>query len=790
VRFEAQRLLLKVVDVLTIIDVGAIVRALVDVDGASDPSACLELAKIHGATPRRLFWFIGPSSVQTPLVTAADLKDVYTLLATALPAPAIIASAEPLAGVLQAVVPERSDITVVTAGVERRPYELQVLSLVSELLDLETGRRWTSADCCEQFGVTPRQLPMLLATTGGPPDRPCPARPRGDLVRYQREIALALSRGLAPAQADVPRTVRESIQRAAPQIDTLAAELRGVALPDTAARQSVALLLPAPVALAESTTAYVAASTTSGVEPLEFVSVSVLAGAARRTAHGHAACTALLRDVHRKLPGRWFAPRALDLLAVLAEHGAPMPDRVVDPGLINYVFNTEVPLELRDYTSASHLLSNDQLAWLSDTRREVDAPVLTGVVEVLPRLDNELRALLAQEELLVLVEEDVSRTLPVLARIERRGAWCGPPHGFASWSALDDAVSAHLGTLERALVPTFGSLSPYGPLEPIVKALLRTHPLAPDDAHLCTKDNDRLDRIAARGSVPAQILVEARSVDRTAAYWRPHLSDGTRISGHWTPQRTGRWGMRGPALTSLPKHGWLGSAIRGAMMPPPGCALVVADYNAFEGRLIAACSGDPLLLEACDAVDFHSYVAMKVFGRADDDARAAAKNVLYAMGYGQTQKGFLQAQHEMTPSDAARTYRRVRKKLAEAVRYQRERRAYYRENPTKPVRTPAGWERFAVTWRQAFNTGIQAYAADIFRWVLRTLDRELAQYNAFLVHQMHDEVFVATPEACVTDVAAAVKRVMEDDVIRTSGLFPSPVRLVADVTVRSSWRKE
>jgi hypothetical protein len=35
-----------------------------------------------------------------------------------------------------------------------------------------------------------------------------------------------------------------------------------------------------------------------------------------------------------------------------------------------------------------------------------------------------------------LVENDISRTLPVLARIERMGAWVGPPQGFTDWEAL------------------------------------------------------------------------------------------------------------------------------------------------------------------------------------------------------------------------------------------------------------------------------------------------------------------------------------------------------------------
>ena len=326
------------------------------------------------------------------------------------------------------------------------------------------------------------------------------------------------------------------------------------------------------------------------------------------------------------------------------------------------------------------------------------------------------------------------------------------------------------------------------PAEPLVGRLAAHQPLSADDRDVCPKAKDRLERLAARGSAASTALLELRSLDNTIAYWRPLLIEGSDLRGRWTPQRTGRWGLRNPPLTSLPKNKWVGDAIRGAFLPPPGYGLVVADYNAFEGRLLAAASNDPLLIKACNAPDFHAHLAQRMFGKQDGEARGWTKGVLYAMAYGQTLKGFASDHHKLTPAEARRVFRRVQRQLRTAQDFRRARRVEYKNNKAHPVRTPGGWQRFAVTWRQMFNTGIQAYSADIFRWVIRRLDAELRPHDAVIVHQMHDEVFVTAPERAVLDVAALVKRVMEDDV-RGSELLPSEVRLVADVTVRTSWRE-
>ena len=801
-KFEVQRLLQRDRTTVMVVDVAAILRAVAEVE----PGTTAELWHPGGlmaeffsvAAASVAVWFIGPTALPTRRVGQGELHAAHQGLVGLQPAGVVIRSAEPLGGVLAGLQALAWPVTLVTAGVERHPYELHTLTLVTDVIDIETGKRWCAADVPRKFGVTPLHLTLLCATTGSPPCWPCLAQPRADLSRYEDKIAKAISRGCQP-EADLPPTVREKVQHARRRIDALVDEMRGrTSTPDLHARQRLGLALQAPPVSAVSLssllsslplTAYVVASIDFETGSPQFIAAEVHVAGMVDVAHGHAACRALLKDVHATVPSRWFAPRALDLLVALADQGDPIPERAVDPGLVNYVFHPGGELDLAAYCTSACLMSDEQKAWMSDVRREVPAPPLKGILAILPALDAELHALLVQEKLVSLVEHDVGATLPVLARVERRGGHVGKPGGFPSWAAFDAFVAARMTELEQLLLPALGTLDPYGALEPLVVQLFAQHPLKKDDLDICTKAPGRLDRLAARGLAAARALIELRSLDSTVAQWRPVLVEGADVRGRWCPQKTGRWGLRTPALTSLRKRGRVGGAIRGAFVPPPRYAFVVSDFNAFEGRLLAAASRDPLLLEACEAPDFHAYVAKAIFNRDDNKARAWSKGVLYSVGYGQTRKSFVRDQHDLTPREARRVHRTVLKHLTTLREYQRDRRAEYREHPDRPVQTPGGWERFAVTWRQAFNNGIQAHAADIFRWVLRTLDHELVKYDAYIVHWMHDEVFVSTPEAHVLDVAALVKRVMEDDVKR-SGLLPSPVRLVADVTVRTSWRKD
>lgn len=110
--------------------------------------------------------------------------------------------------------------------------------------------------------------------------------------------------------------------------------------------------------------------------------------------------------------------------------------------------------------------------------------------------------------------------------------------------------------------------------------------------------------------------------------------------------RTGRMSASRPPLQQLPRS----REVRDAFIPRPGNAMVLADYDQIEMRLLAAFSGDTAMIEAVrtgddltqrgiGGWDLHSANARKIYGIADDqpvpkDKRQFAKSGGFSKVYG------------------------------------------------------------------------------------------------------------------------------------------------------------
>jgi DNA polymerase I-like protein with 3'-5' exonuclease and polymerase domains len=183
--------------------------------------------------------------------------------------------------------------------------------------------------------------------------------------------------------------------------------------------------------------------------------------------------------------------------------------------------------------------------------------------------------------------------------------------------------------------------------------------------------------------------------------------------------------------------------------------------------------------------DFHGIMAQRASPSNHAISKKQWKGALYGLAYGQTEAGFIRSHTEMSIADATTVFSSVSKLLADTmVQRKRFKKKFYPR--TTRVITAGGWQRRPATWTRGFNTHIQGWAADIFRYVLRRLHTELKPFGAFLVHQAHDEVFVACPKGTAAAVAAVVRRVMEQDVLQTQ-LRPGAIPLFASVTTRTTW---
>ena len=686
-----------------------------------------------------------------------------------------------------------------TANLRARPDELTVLIVptVARVLDVTTGEAWTAADVRRAFGVSPAHIARLEAIMGAEPgQRPIVRIPH--LSRHREAVAAALESGQLAHQASVPSSIRTAIVAKARELDEREQLTRGGPVADDTARVALqARLAPhastTTVRSASPQTAYIVADVDRASDPMQLREAAVLVDGTFARARGNVAALRLLKEVHGAQPLQWFAPQGLDLLGVLVDAGAPVPLKVVDPAHALFVLDPDSPPALEDVCRSAAAFPREVARWFGDQKRELETPHgFASQMMMLPAVDRELHAALARATVDTLMEYDIASTLPVLAHMERRGAWVQPPAGFLTWEHFGDHVQDEIEHHENLFLPFVGSADPYAPSPAeAVRAFRGQVVLVRQEEEACKTTEHELDRMAASGFVPAAALRRARRLVSMLNDWVRPLRAGniSRVRGRMTLTRTGRWSAKQYPLHSLPKSGIEGTLLRSAMLPPRGYEVVVADYSAFEARILAGLTDDPQLTGVVHLPAFHAVLAPRA---ATSTGRVLSKDqwkaALYGIAYGEGRNGFIGDHTEMSVGDAGDTFDAVAKLLAVTMKYRDKFRKRFQPGATQSV-TLGGWRRRARKWTSGFNTVIQGQAADIFRYVLRTLHRELAPFGAFLLHQAHDEVFVASPPAMTPQVVALVKRVMEQDVVQHTRLMQARVPLFAEVSVRTSWAK-
>lgn len=783
--FHVQRICARGPDSLParlIIDVGAVLRWASEggiTAGALDP-----VTEAVDRTHRQVLWAATPTPL--PMVDPTALDAARIALEQTFGGEAVLRSEEPLVASLAASMQGPLEVGIVTAGLDDRPHELALADRVSAMLDVATGRVWTAADVADQF-LPSALLPELYAILGSPLD----GEAYVNASQFAEPIKDALRAGKPPHDArDVPPTLRTAIQNKKTLLDELARRMRGLTSPpDVDARARLAAFVRPPVmtSVGPPDTAYVVVDLTKVTHAVE---VSVQIGATRWKAQG-AQGDHLLRQTHALVSGRWFMPHAMDALGHMVDQGLPLPESAIDPGVIAHALHPDEPENLANVSMSAATLSTALLAWLRDHKRKIEPPdALDPVVAALPQLDRELVAELRRQHLDQLVEHDLGLTLPHLARLEREGgAWVGAPVGHASWEQFYEDLQDELTRCENVFAK-FLRIDPY---RATTFELLRSlksavHPLPKIPlAHLLTAKQE-FDRLVMTGCVEAASLDRARALQSTsgAYFWLKRLRDGiSRLRGRQFPLATGRWGFRDLPLHNLPKRSAEGKTLRSGLLGPPGHVLVAADYNGFEVRLLAALSGDPILRNAAQKNDIHEELADAFFASRTKLDRERAKIGVYAIVYGQTASGFWTSRLDMDRSDADALYALVQTRLAAALDYRDKIWAQYAHD--RFVTTLGGWRRFAPTRRKAFNTALQGLGADVLRWVLRRLGRELPSAHARLVHQAHDEVVVAVPPAGVPDVERILEQTMTEAVVKESGLLPADTELRVRMRRGNSW---
>ena len=244
-----------------------------------------------------------------------------------------------------------------------------------------------------------------------------------------------------------------------------------------------------------------------------------------------------------------------------------------------------------------------------------------------------------------------------------------------------------------------------------------------------------------------------------------------------TGSSTGRLSSLNPNLQNIPTRTPLGREMRKALVAPPGCQFVSADYSQVELRVMAHLSGDPNLIAAfASGEDLHQRTASEVLGippmLVGPDERSRAKAVNFGIIYGLSAFGL--AKQLNIPQGDARDYIRLYFERYSKVKQFKEdtieqtkrtgfsRTLFGRRRPVPDLDSKNHTAR-SMAERIAVNSPIQGTAADLIKKAMLATDAALKQerLRARIVLQIHDSLLVETPEEEVATVSELLKAEME-----------------------------
>jgi DNA polymerase I-like protein with 3'-5' exonuclease and polymerase domains len=254
---------------------------------------------------------------------------------------------------------------------------------------------------------------------------------------------------------------------------------------------------------------------------------------------------------------------------------------------------------------------------------------------------------------------------------------------------------------------------------------------------------------------------------------------------------TGRFSSSDPNLQNIPSSGEYGKLIRNLFIAPPGYKLVVADYSQIEPRIIAAFSGDPIMVENYrSGGDIYTTI-----GDTMGVDRKAGKVLVLSIAYGVGPEKIAQS-IGCSVTDAKDLLNRFTAQFNDISKYRaRVIRQASSISPVPYVSTLLGRRRYipdlksremglkSRAERQAFNTVIQGSAADLMKLaMIRAHSCFIDEPDVNVVLTVHDELVTVAREDLAQETAEAIRESMEGI------FFPEiTVPLIADVKIVNKW---
>jgi len=260
---------------------------------------------------------------------------------------------------------------------------------------------------------------------------------------------------------------------------------------------------------------------------------------------------------------------------------------------------------------------------------------------------------------------------------------------------------------------------------------------------------------------------------------------------------TGRLSSNNPNLQNIPIRTERGREVRKAFIPRnEDYILMAADYSQIELRLIAALSGDEVMINSfLNGEDIHASTAAKVFnvpiGEVTREQRSNAKTVNFGIIYGVSAFG-LSNQTTLSRGEAKelietyyKTYPTLRDYINKQIDFAREngyvetileRRRYLKDINSRNAVVRGAAERNAV------NAPLQGSAADIIKIAMINIHKKLKEGNfkTKMLLQVHDELVFDAHKDEVEILKPLIKSEMEN-------AYTLRVPLEVEIGVGKNW---
>ncbi len=260
---------------------------------------------------------------------------------------------------------------------------------------------------------------------------------------------------------------------------------------------------------------------------------------------------------------------------------------------------------------------------------------------------------------------------------------------------------------------------------------------------------------------------------------------------------TGRLSSNNPNLQNIPIRTERGREVRKAFIPRnEDYILMAADYSQIELRLIAALSGDEVMINSfLNGEDIHASTASKVFnvpiGEVTREQRSNAKTVNFGIIYGVSAFG-LSNQTTLSRGEAKelidtyyKTYPTLRAYMNKQIDFAREngfvetileRRRYLKDINSRNAVVRGAAERNAV------NAPLQGSAADIIKIAMINIHKKLREGNfkTKMLLQVHDELVFDAHKDEVETLKPLIKSEMEN-------AYTLRVPLEVEIGVGKNW---